>query len=71
MSDDKTKAALVKYVNTASDLAEQIKDDIVHNRIVSDNTILKLNQFIIAANAIQDLYEELSKDPLEENEQLN
>lgn len=71
MSEDKTKAALVRYVDTASDLAESVKNDIVHNREVSDDTVLKLNQFIIAANAIQDLYDELSKDPLEENEQLN
>jgi hypothetical protein len=71
MSEDKTKKALINYVNTASDLADSVKNDIVHDGVVTDETVIKLNKFIIASNAIQDLYEELSKDPKEENENLN
>ena len=71
MSESKTKLALIKYVNTASDLAESVKNNIVHEGVITDETVLKLNEFIIASNAIQDLYEELSADPKEENESLN
>ncbi len=71
MSNDRTKAALVKYVETATDLAESVKRNIVHEGVVDDETVLKLNAFIIAANNIEDLYNELTADSREENESLN
>lgn len=71
MSEDKTKKALVKYVNTATDLADSVKRNIVHDGAIDDETVIKLNNFIIAANAIEDLYRELTLDGREEDESLN
>lgn len=56
---DVTKRALAQYVNKAQDLAESIKRNIVKDGIVDDKTILALNAFIIASNAISDLQEDL------------
>lgn len=56
------RKALMKYVDTASDLAESIKRNIQHDGIIDDETVLKLNEFIIAANNIEDMTQEL-KNP--------
>jgi hypothetical protein len=61
MSSRETKKALAEYVNSATDLAEAVKMDIVHDRPVSSDTVLKLNRFIIAANYIKDMVDELNK----------
>ena len=61
MSQRETQRALMKYVNAASDLAESIKENIQHNGVITDATVLKLNEFIIAANAIEDLKENLNQ----------
>ena len=55
MSEDKARLAFQNYVNAATDLAESVKDDIRHEGLVTDGTVLKLNAFIIASNAIADL----------------
>jgi hypothetical protein len=71
MSDKKTKKALAKYVNTATDLAESVKRNIVHDGIIDNETVLKLNAFIIASNDIEDLNKQLSEDSRGDNDSLN
>ncbi len=62
-----TKQLLMKYVDTASDLAENVKRNIVKNGLIDDKTVLALNEFIIASNAISDLTDELTRDKLKLN----
>ncbi len=62
-----TKRSLVRYVNAATDLAESVKRNIVKDGTVDDKTILALNEFIIAANAMLDFTEELNKSNLKLN----
>jgi methyl-accepting chemotaxis protein len=60
MSTRQTQRALARYVNAATDLAEAVKHDIQHGGKILDATVLKLNEFAIAANAINDLTEEMN-----------
>jgi len=60
MSSRDTQRALATYVNAATDLAEALKDNIQHGNKITDATILKLNEFRIAANAIADLTEQIN-----------
>lgn len=54
--------ALALYVDKASDLAENVRYDIQHNDgKISKNTVLALNAFIIAANQIKDLTDNLER----------
>ncbi len=54
--------ALARYVNSATDLAEAVKSDIQHNDMkISEATILKLNEFRIAANAVNTMLEEVKR----------
>ena len=52
---------LARYVNAASDLAESVKRNIQHGGQIDDETVLKLNEFTIAANAIDTTLEEVKK----------
>ena len=66
---DKTKRALQNYVNSATDLAESVKQDIQHNDgIIDKETVLALNKFTIAANEIEHLTNTLK---FEEDPSLN
>lgn len=56
-----TKELLQKYVNTATDLAEAVKRDIQKDGRVSQKTVLTLNQFVIAANDLADVRNELNE----------
>lgn len=60
MSTRQTQRALARYVNAATDLAEAVKHDVQHGGTIRDETVLKLNEFAIAANAINDLTEEMN-----------
>ncbi len=54
--------ALARYVNSATDLAEAVKSDIQHNDMkISEATILKLNEFRIAANSVNTMLEEVKR----------
>ena len=64
---DKTQRALKNYVNTAADLAESVKRNIVHDGCIDDETVNKLNAFMMATNAVSFLIEELNN----EKDQLN
>lgn len=64
---DRTDQALKNYVNTATELAESVKRNVVHDGIVDDETINKLNAFMIACNEVSFLTDELNK----ETNQLN
>jgi len=64
---DPTRRALIQYVNKASDLAESVKRNIVKDGYIDEKTVLALNAFIIAANAIADLQEELQSDNMKLN----
>lgn len=55
------KRALAKYVNTATDLAEAVKRDIQHGGKITNDTVLKLNKFRVAANAVSDMIEQVNK----------
>ena len=52
--------AIARYVNAATDLAEQVKIDIQHGGKITNQTVLKLNAFRIAANAVQDFVDEVN-----------
>jgi hypothetical protein len=54
-----SKIKIAKYATSAAELADSVKNDIVHGRDISDETILKLNRFIIASNDIEDFIKEL------------
>lgn len=71
MAKDKTKEALERYVNAAADLADSVKRNIVHEGIIDDETVLILNKFIIASNAISDLISELAMGDNENDKTLN
>lgn len=54
MEDKQLQLAL--YVNKASELAEAVRYNIQHNNsVITPETIVILNAFIIAANQIKDL----------------
>ncbi len=59
---DKTKEALIAYVNSGQDLAESIKRNIVHEGIIDNETVIKLNAFIIASNAFSDITKQLTDE---------
>ncbi len=68
---DDQKQLLQKFVDTASDLAESVKRNIQHDGAIDDETVLKLNAFIIASNAIADMIELIELDENETNGTLN
>lgn len=61
MSSRQTQRALAKYVDAASEFAEAVKVNIAKGGEINRDTILKLNEFIIAENAVKHLVEELKK----------
>lgn len=61
MSKRTTQRMLSNYVNSATDLAESVKRNIIHEGKIDEETVIKLNKFQIAANAIADLVEELNQ----------
>jgi hypothetical protein len=64
------KKDLIKYVQWASNLAESIRRDIQsHTGKVSQKTVLALNEFTIAANAMKDVTDQLESE--DEERQLN
>lgn len=73
MSD--TKIKLMAYVDKANGLADSVKSNILHGKkhngqivaVIDDKTVNALNEFIIAANAIEDLTEELNKQNIKFN----
>lgn len=69
---DKAKRLFQNYVNAAADLAESVKRNIIKDGIVDDTTVNKLNDFMIATNALAEYEEnelELDEEPNnEENE---
>jgi len=58
---NKTQRALALYTNKATDLAESLKKDIQKGSTISQKTVLALNAFIIAANNVKDLTDEIEK----------
>ena len=62
-----TRQKLLRYVDMANKLAEQVKKNIQKDGCIDDKTVLALNEFIIAANEIEDGTNVLRK----QNEQLN
>lgn len=55
------KKSLATYFNTAQELAEAIKRDIIRDTKVSQKTILALNAFVLAGNSIADLTAEFDR----------
>ncbi len=58
---DKTHQLLAEYVNCASDLADAVREAVRKDAKINNKIVLALNAFIIAANNIQDLTNELQK----------
>jgi hypothetical protein len=56
--------ALLEYIESASDLAESVKRNIMKAKknvaVIDDETVLKLNRFMKASNGIVDLPEQLN-----------
>jgi hypothetical protein len=48
-----------RYVDAAGELSEAVKTNIIKGGEVNKDTILKLNAFIIAENAIKEIVEEI------------
>lgn len=55
------RRALARYVNAATDLAESIKKDIQKGGKIDSKTVIRLNEFSIAANEVAYLIQELNK----------
>lgn len=58
---------LIKYVNCASELAESLQGDIKRGEKVTSNTVVKLSKFIAAAQAIQNLLDQVQVDTIKLN----
>ncbi len=67
MGDSETKRALKKYVDAATDLAEQVKRNIQKDGCIDDKTVLALNEFVISANEIADLTDQLNENESNRN----
>lgn len=65
-----TKQAFMKYVNAAHDLAEAIKKNIQKNNLITQETVLALNEFTISANEIIDFLDDIESTN-ETDESLN
>ena len=64
---NKTIIELFDYVNSASDLAEYLRADLKKGLTISNETILALDKFIKAAQAIKPLKNELNKAIIKNN----
>lgn len=62
-----SKKQFIKYVDTAATLAESLKRDIQKDGLITNKTVLALNEFIIASNELVDLTDSI-RDP---NTKLN
>lgn len=62
------KQAIIDYVNSGADLAEELKRNIQSDGVIDDKTILALNAFIIAYSAFSELTEMLPSDDNSGNE---
>lgn len=56
------KKEFVKYVNAAEDLAAAVKDNIQHGAKITPETMVALNDFTIASNAVKDMTDVIIKD---------
>ena len=58
----RSQLALAKYNMAATELANHVKWCIQHNgAMIDDETVNKLNEFMMAHNTIKDLIDELEK----------
>jgi hypothetical protein len=70
-NEDEAKKIFQDYVNAGADLAESVKRNITKDGIIDDATVIALNDFIIATNAIADLQVDFDYDINESDETLN
>ena len=66
-----TKKALIEYVNRASELADNVKRNVHKGGTIDNKTVISLNKFIIAANEISEMTEQLTNEPADPNIKLN
>lgn len=64
---NKSIILLSDYVNSATDLAELLKNDLKKGRTVSDETILTLNKFQKAALALKSVTDDINKYVIKNN----
>lgn len=57
-----SKRQFVRYVNAGHSLAELLKRNIQKDGLITNETVLALNEFIIASNEIKDLTDEVRED---------
>jgi len=63
-----SKKDIQNYVDKATNLAEEVKRNIQHdNNTIDNRTVIALNDFIIAANEVEDLISEIKKDMITYN----
>lgn len=71
MSERSAYKELINYVDKANALAESIKRNILHRSddiaVIDDETVVALNEFIIASNSIKDMTDELINQDLKYN----
>lgn len=64
---DKLALLLTDYINAATDLAENVKRNIKKKNVIDNETVLALNNFIIAANSIAFLEDKLTASKMKLN----
>lgn len=64
---NETYILLVKYINTATDLADNVRRNIQAGTGIDNATVLALNEFIKTAHAIKHLTDEIKKDTVSIN----
>jgi hypothetical protein len=64
---NKTIILLSDYVNSATNLAELLKEDLKKSREISDESILALNRFMKAAQAFDFVSKDLNKYIIKNN----
>ena len=67
MNEDMTWRSLYNYMISVNDLFENLKKDIIKDRVIRTETIMTLNKAILASNQTKDLLNVLEN----ENVKLN
>lgn len=66
-----TKKQFARYITTASALAEHVKRCLTKEGIIDNKAVLALNDFIIAANEVNDTLSQLTNEDKSPNIKLN
>ena len=64
-------AALNKYVNSVADLVEYLNADIAGDGYISNETVLAANEVVLAAHALEEVFDTIDALVEEDNRKLN